>query len=161
VPKTDWKIEFFPYGEISAEKIDFSIDDHEFLIVFTPVTEINDENTLAQKSRSVGFSIPENSYDVKFDRRENFESDSFYAPPSVKMSFRQLNRLGLGIKQIMEFHYVIKNAAVYLVTAESFKLARYYDRLIAKHARTLQFEVIARIGEEGLDYAIKTTRYKG
>lgn len=28
MPKTDWKIELFSYGEISAERIDFSIDNH-------------------------------------------------------------------------------------------------------------------------------------
>ncbi len=137
----------------------FSIDGHDFLMVFTPVSEINDKETLAQKSEEVGFIIPDNSYDVKFDRTENFESGNFYTPPFSKMDLSQLNRL--GIKQIMEFHYSIKNAEVYLATAENFRLARYYERLIRIYAEQLQFEVVSGIGEEGLDYAIKTPKYKG
>jgi len=98
VPETDWKIELFRYGNIFAERIDFSIDGHDFLMVFTPVSEINDQETLAQKSEDVGFIIPDNSYDVKFDRIENFESGDFYASPSSGMDLSQLNRLGIGIK---------------------------------------------------------------
>jgi hypothetical protein len=124
VPKTDWKIEIFPYGKIWAERIDFSIDGHDFLMVFTPVSEINDQETLAQKSEDVGFIIPDNSYDVKFDRIENFESGDFYASPSSGMDLSQLNRLGIGITQIMEFHYSMKNTEVYFATAENYRLSR-------------------------------------
>ncbi|MDM8524942.1 hypothetical protein QUF80_16350 [Desulfococcaceae bacterium HSG8] len=84
--ETDWKIELFPYGEIWAERIDFSIGEHDFLMVFTPMSEISDEETLAQKSEDAGFIIPDNSYDVKFDRTENFGSGDFYAPPSSEMN---------------------------------------------------------------------------
>ncbi len=48
----------------------------------------------------------------------------------------------------------MKNAEVYFATAENVRLARYY-------AEQIQFEVITGIGEEGLDYAIKTPKYKG
>ncbi len=129
-------------------------------MVFTPVNEINDEETLAQKSEDVGFAIPDNSYDIKFDRKDNFESGDFYAASS-KMNLSQLNRLGSAIKKIIEFHYSLKNAEVYFATAHSFKLARYYDRLIDAYAAQLNFECISRIGEEGLDYVIKTGKYKG
>ena len=161
MPKTDWEIELFPYGEIWAERVDFSIDGHGFLMVFTPMSEISDEETLAKKSEEMGFIIPDNSYDVKFDRTENFESGDFYAPSSSKMDMSQLNRLGLGIRQIMEFHYSMKNTEAYFATAENRRLAQYYDRLARTYAEQLQFEVMARIGEEGLDYAIRTPKYKG
>jgi len=97
---------------------------------------------------------------VKFDRTENFESGDFYAPPSSKMNLSQLNRLGLGIKQIIEFHYSVKNTEAYFAAAENLRLARYYDRLVRTYAGQLQFEVVAGIGKEGLDYAIKTPKYK-
>lgn len=70
--ETEWQIEVFSYGEISAERIDFSIGRNDFLIVFTPISEINDEETLTQKAEEVGFIIPDNSYDVKFDRKGEF-----------------------------------------------------------------------------------------
>ncbi|MDM8524941.1 hypothetical protein QUF80_16345 [Desulfococcaceae bacterium HSG8] len=67
----------------------------------------------------------------------------------------------MGIKQIIEFHYSVKNTEAYFATAENLRLARYYDRLVRTYAGQLQFEVVAGIGEEGLDYAIRTPKYKG
>ncbi len=163
VSKTDWQIELLPYGEIVADRINFSIDENKFLIVFTPLDTINDESTLTQKAKDFGFTIPYNSFDVKFDRTENFESDNYYDSSNSKMNLSQLNRLGEEIKQIMIFHYSIKNTEVYFATTERIKLTSYYDRLVRKYANQCNFEVI-KIKEEGFDYAdyaFKTPKFKG
>lgn len=157
-----WELEVFPFGNFVSDRIDFSIDDHNFFMVFTPIKSFGEEY-LTWMTEIVGLNIPDNSYTIKFDRLENFESGDFYAPPSdifSKTDYKKLNRLGNGIRKLIKFHYSLKNTELYFASAESFEMKKYYDRLIRNESEHSEFEVISNIGEEGLDYAIKTPNYK-
>lgn len=164
MPRIDkWVLQAFPVGDINSQKIDFSIDDHDFVMIFTPVLESGDVQYLKERSADIGFSIPQNSYDVKFDRIENFQTGNLYAKPSLRysrMNFSKMSRLGHGIAKILDFHRETTNAEVYLATAEHTALKSYYDRLAKQHASRLKFNVTSELGSEGLDYAIKTENYK-
>jgi len=159
----NWDFIEFSVGDVYSHRIDFSIDDHEFLMTFTPVLSSGNREYLIERSKDVGFNIPDNSYDVKFDRLENFESDDFFSPPSTTFSFMcmaKLRRLGMAICQLLEFHAMAKDTEVYLASAENEGLKCFYDRLANRHAIRLEYDVIADLGEEGLDYAIKTSKFK-
>lgn len=160
IPKKEFQE--FPVGEIYSQRIDFSVDDHNFLMIFTPVLASGDEDYLNLRSQEVGFLIPKNSYDVKFDRAENFDSSDFYAPPTdgfSKIDFRKMARLGLGIKELLNLHLCTTKAEAYFAVAENPKLAIFYGRLARQYANGLQFEV-TQFGNGGLSYAIKTSNYR-
>ena len=158
----NWKFEDLPYGEVNSQRINFSIDDHNFFMVFTPVI-LNDSEYKYERELSAGFNIPDKSYDVKFDREENFESGNFYMPPSSEFSQMtpgKMKRLGTGVCKLMEFHCSITGAEVYFASAENEGLKQFYDRLANKHSDELEYKVTTGLGEEGLDYAIKTSKFK-
>lgn len=164
--KCAWEIQEFAYTEnIKSQRIDFSIDDHEFVIFFTPVFAFEDENSLIDRAKLIGFDPPRNSYDVKFDRIENFEECTYYQPPAKDSHFSVFNtskmrRLGAGLSELLLFHCNLTKAEAYFGVAENQKLKIYYDRLVKKYAYQLNFRVISNIGEEGLDYAIQTSYYQ-
>lgn len=158
----NWKFEDLPYGEFNSQRIDFSIDDHNFFMVFTPVILTNSEYKY-QRETLAGFSVPDKSYDIKFDREENFESGDFYMPPSSdfsQMTPGKMKRLGKGVCKLIEFHCSITGAEVYFASAENGGLKQFYDRLANKHSDELEYKVTTGLGEEGLDYAIKTSKFK-
>lgn len=157
-----WEFEEFPFGDIESQRIDFSVDDHDFFMIFTPVLSDDVEYTKERES-IVGFTIPSRSYDVKFDRVENFDSGEFYAPPSQTYSFMgpsKMKRLGSGVCQLIDFHCSMTGAEVYFASAENYGLKQFYDRLANKYAGELNYEVTTGLGDEGLDYAIKTSKFK-
>ncbi|NQZ10398.1 MAG: hypothetical protein HRT35_24865 [Algicola sp.] len=60
----EWKFEEFFCGDIRSQLLNFSIDDHEFVMVFTHLNEFNDDETITELSNKAGFAVPANSYDV-------------------------------------------------------------------------------------------------
>ena len=159
----EWKFELFPSDNTFTERIDFSIDDHNFLMVFTPFKNSFNEEYFLWLSENIGFDIPDDGYVIKFDRVENFETGDFFARPSddfSKFDLKKLNRLGKAIKEIIEFHCSLKNTEIYYASAQDFKMKKYYDRLIKKYSKYLNFEILSNLGEERLDYVIKTRNYK-
>jgi hypothetical protein len=77
--------------------------------------------------------VPPNSYDVKFDRVENFEAGDYYTGPSEQfnfMDFAKMRRLGLAIFEVLEFHLTTKEPKAYFASAENIRLKSFYDRLV-------------------------------
>ncbi len=155
-----WEFETFPVGDIESQRISFSIDDHDFFMIFTPLIE--DYEYIQDRALTAGFSIPDRSYDVKFDRAENFITGNFYSPPHktfTPMTPGKMKRLGLGIYQIINFHCTVSGAQVYFASAENRGLKKFYDRLAKRYADQLNYQVLTDLGDEGLDYAIKTSKF--
>ena len=158
----NWEFEEFPYGDIYSQRIDFSIDDHHFFMIFTPVIT-DDDDYIQDRQSEVEFCIPDRSYDVKFDRVENFENGDFYVPPGQEFSFMgpgKMRRLGSAVCQLIDFHCSVTGAQAYFASAENLGLKQFYDRLANNYASELNYEVTTGLGEEGLDYAIKTSKFK-
>lgn len=158
----EWDFEEFVCGDIRTQLFNFSIDDHDFVMIFTHLKEFNDDDSIAELSDKAGFDVPANSYDVKFDRVENFDSGDYYSQPSEQFSFMdfgKMRRLGLAIYQVMEFHMTTKEPQAYFASAENIRLKWFYDRLVKQYADRLNLQVVSNLGEEGLDYAIKTSKY--
>ena len=158
----EWAFEEIISGEIRSQLINFSIDDHDFVMIFTQLNEFSDNESIAELSSKAGFDVPANSYDVKFDRIENFDSGDYYSRPSERfsfMDFAKMRRLGLAIYQVLEFHITTKEPQAYFASAENIGLKWFYDRLVKQYADRLNLQVISDLGEEGLDYAIKTSKY--
>ena len=164
MPKiSKWAFTEYVFGDIHSQRIAFSIDDHDFYMLFTPLNQTSDDSTIIERSEAVGFEIPIDSFDVKFDRVENFESDQFYQLPAdtfTIMDFSKMKRLGLAICQLLEFHTVATGAQAYFASAASVELKHFYDRLVRQHANRLNYTIHSGLGEEGLDYAIKTPKFK-
>ncbi|EJL6392595.1 hypothetical protein NMR79_004061, partial [Vibrio vulnificus] len=114
----------------------------------------------SEKAKELGIDYRENSYEVKFDLKENFESDRFFVRPEAALSVSGMRELGRIIKDLLEFHYRNSNAEAYVCVAESKKLKRFYDRLAKLYTEELKFEVRMNLGEEGLGYEITTPSYK-
>lgn len=112
------------------------------------------------KARELGIEYRENSYEVKFDLRCNFESDDFFAPPTNATDAASIKKLGDTVVDLLQFHYTNSDAEAYLCIASTQKLKRFYDRLAKKYATALNFQVINGLGEEGLGYELKTPSYK-
>ncbi|NHB98813.1 hypothetical protein [Photorhabdus stackebrandtii] len=150
-------------GEIQYHRLDFSIEDHDFVMIFSDV-EISDVEYLQMRSEEVGFSIPERCYDVKFDRLENFDSGDFYAPPPPdaifsKLGYQGLMRLGKAFSEIIGLHYQLYDAKAYFAMAETRKLKSFYDRILQQPNVGVPYEIIINLGEMRRGYAIKTPSF--
>lgn len=163
MPKvSNWAFTEYVISNIHSQRISFSVDDHQFYMLFTPVLESGDDQSVLQRGKDIGFVIPPLSFDVKFDRVENFESDQYYQLPSNNfsmMDFSKMRRLGVAICQLLEFHTTVTGAQVYFASAASIELKHFYDRLVRQHAHRLNYTIYTGLGEEELDYAIKTPKY--
>ncbi|WP_273765873.1 hypothetical protein [Aeromonas hydrophila] len=160
----EWKFEAFAIGELTAQKISFSIDAHEYLMLFSPVAATyGDGAALEDKQNAFGMVFPPHSFEMKFDREDNFLADNLFAPPSDReklLTYRQLSRLGNAINKILAFHMSTTSAQLYIAIAENSKLKSFYDGLAKKHAQTLNCTVLNNLGEEGLSYAIRTPHFQ-
>jgi len=161
------------YGS-EVELIDFSVNDHNFTMVFYSLEEPGKKEHLDSYSDDYGFDIPINSYVVKFDRKENIvkflseegaDSDLFTRPSDEfsKIGFRELRILWMKIIETIVYHYSEKKPETYLALAHNNSLKNFYDYFIKKYIQDTQdmgFDVISNTGGGGLGYAIKTPRYK-
>lgn len=148
------------HGEFLCHRFDFTIGDHEFLVIFSPV-DVTDEEYQAFRSEEVGFSVPEGSYYVKFDRVDNFDSGDFYARPEEGygrgMAF--LNELSYALTHIISLHCCTYQAKAYLLVAEDIRLKTYYDRILQRRFDEVLYKVTTDLGDEGKGYALKTRYY--
>ncbi|MEH8198247.1 hypothetical protein [Aeromonas allosaccharophila] len=160
----EWKFEAFAIGDLTAQKISFSIDEHDYLMMFSPVaTTYDDGVALEEKQAEFGMVFPANAFEMKFDREDNFIAGDLFVPPSDRekqLSYKQLSRLGNAINQILAFHMSTTSAQLYLAIAENPKLRSFYNGLAKKHAHTLNCSVTSNLGEEGLGYAIRTPHFQ-
>ncbi|MCS3458574.1 hypothetical protein [Aeromonas sp. BIGb0445] len=158
----EWNLETFAFGALTAQKISFSIDHHDYIMVFSPVAATYGD-TIGDKEAEFGMTFPANTFEMKFDRQDNFEEENFFVPPSAsedRLAHSQLNRLGNAISQILDFHMSTTSAQLYIAIAENPKLKTFYARLAKKHAQPLNCTVSKDIGEEGLGYAIRTPHFQ-
>ncbi|PWV83871.1 hypothetical protein C7423_11341 [Pantoea ananatis] len=148
----------FDHNGLTAQRYDFSIETHNFVVIFSEVIT-DDPEYHALRSEEAGFRIPKNCYDVKFDRLENFESEEFYAPPPKGKGSRRFNfslELADALETIITVHHNIYKAKAYLAVADTPKLKRFYDRVLQKAPDDVICEVKAELGEGGMGYVLKT-----
>ncbi len=129
-------------------------------MLFSKVDTIRDETTIHEKAEELGLEYRSNSYDIKFDLKENFMSDCYYTAPAQQLSVGSVKALGETIKNLLNFHYLNSNSEAYYCVAENHKLKCFYDRLADKYQKELNFNVAKNLGEEGLGYEITTPSYK-
>lgn len=127
---------------------------------FNRIDAFRSQEMITEKITELGLNYRENSYDVKFDLKVNFESDKYYTPPVQSITLKGLRELESIIIDLINFHHNISNAEIYICVAENYKLKWFYDRLVKMYSDELNFKVRADIGEEGLGYEIRTTSYK-
>jgi len=99
-------------------------------VIFSPL-DISDAEYHQYRSEEVGFNIPTNFFDVKFDRQENFDRGNVYQPPAPAECSRRrrfTDELAEALAKSIEKHYI--RLRLILVTAENDKLKRYYDRIL-------------------------------
>lgn len=150
--------EFSLDNGLFAHLFKFSVQRHRFILIFSPVDVTNGEYHQF-RSEEVGFALPADCYDVKFDRQENFDSGNFYAPPAPGSSARDFgfaNELAEALKTIIQLHYATYQAKAYLAVAENDKLKRYYDRILQSVPGDIVYDLIKDFGVEGRGYACKT-----
>ncbi|OPJ90881.1 hypothetical protein B1H39_24120 [Serratia marcescens] len=148
----------FPHGDYIAHRFDFKIDDQQFLVIFAEINT-NDLGYHAYRCEEVGFNIPSRCYDVKFDRLENFENETFYQPPSPEAVCWRLDfsrELAEALETVITLHHNIYQARAYIAVAETKKLKRFYDRVLQTIPDDVIYEYRAELGEGGLGYALKT-----
>jgi hypothetical protein len=161
----EWRLESFDYGSLPAQKIDFAIDDHRFVMFFSCVSDTYADSgeCLAQKQEAFGMGeFPNGTYEIKFDRVENFETGEFFERQEAgfsPMTYGRMRRLSAAIVQIVRYHMDTVGAKLYLAVAESDKLKSFYDRLAIKPAHVLGCTVSKDLGDERLGYAIKTPSF--
>lgn len=157
---TKWLLRDFKIGDIPCKLIEFSIYGNEYMMLFSRPNAIRTPELLGDKEVELGVALRENSFEVKFDLRCNFESDNFFVPPEIATDVKSIKELGKTVVELLYFHYSNSDAEIYFCVASTHKLKRFYDRLANKYAAELNFEVINGLGEEGLGYEIKTPSYK-
>lgn len=148
----------FPQGRFLNHLYKFSIDDHYFIVIFSPV-DTEDEEYHRYRSEEVGFNIPEKSFDIKFDRQENFDSGDFYKPPAPAQCSRRrrfTDELSEALQTIIKKHYYTYQAKVYLAVAENDKLKRFYHRILQNVDTDVVYQLTKEIGEEERGYVIQT-----
>lgn len=157
---SSWILQDFDIGDISCQIIEFSIEEHEYVMVFNRVDATRTEEVIYEKAEELGIEYRFNSYEVKFDLKANFDADTFFEKPQYSVSVKGMRELGHAIKDLLEFHYRNSNAEAYICVAESAKLKRFYDRLAKIYSEELQFTVKTDLGDEGFGYEIETPSYK-
>lgn len=157
---SNWVLEDFECGDISCQIIEFYIQGFVYVMLFNRVDAARSEEVISEKAEELGIDYRENSYEVKFDTRANFDSSNFFSKPNETLTSTQVRELGFTIKELLDFHYRNSNAEAYVCVAESQGLKRFYDRLAKSYAEELNFSVRANLGEEGLGYEITTPSYK-
>ena len=148
----------FDHGSFTAHKFQFSIDQCEFVVIFNPV-DISVGEYHEFRNDEVGFQIPDNCYDVKFDRKDNFDNGTYYKPPTKEQTSRCLTfgkRLSRALVHIISLHYSTYNAKAYFAVAESDKLKRFYDRILHEPFDNVLLSIDTDCGEGGMGYAFKT-----
>ncbi|MBU9832385.1 hypothetical protein J1779_20850 [Rahnella sp. FC061912-K] len=148
----------FLHGEYIAHLYNFSVDDHFFIMVFTEI-DINDINYHAFRNEEAGFHIPAHCFDVKFDRVDNFENETYFQPPpkgkcSRKYSFP--GDLSENIERIITLHLTTYKARAYFAVAETQKLKRYYDRVLQQRTDHIVYKATNGHGEKGMGYVLRT-----
>jgi hypothetical protein len=157
---TSWILQDFDVCDISCQIIEFSVEGHIYVMLFNRVDATRTQDMISDKADELGIEYRENSYEVKFDLKDNFESDRFFERPKSTISVTGMRMLGGTIIELLDFHYRNSNAEAYVCVAESKKLKRFYDRLAKRHAERLNFKVKKHLGDEGLGYEITTPSYK-
>lgn len=159
-PLSNWILQDFTLeGDIPCQIIEFFIDEQLYMMLFNKVNAIRDDNIITEKADELNIDYRNNSYEVKFDLKENFESDNFFKKPRSNLSIANMRKLGRLIKDLLEFHYRNSDANAYFCVAENPKLKRFYDRLAKIYTDELNFIVRTNLGEEGLGYEIRTPSY--
>lgn len=157
---TSWILQDFDIGTIPCQIIEFSVEGHIYIMLFNRVDATKTQDMISDKADELGIEYRENSYEVKFDLKDNFESDRFFEKPESTMSVTGMRTLGGIIIDLLDFHYRHSHAEVYFCVAESKKLKRFYDRLAKQYTEKLDFRVKMNLGDEGLGYEITTPSYK-
>ncbi|WP_213991648.1 hypothetical protein [Sodalis sp. dw_96] len=148
----------FHCGDMICHRYDFIVQGCEFLIIFSLV-DIRDEDYHQYRCQEVGFNIPANSYDIKFDRLDNYISNTFYAPPlkgAGLYGLGFLHELTHRLKNIITLHYNIYATKTYFAVAENQRLKRFYHRILQRSFDDVIYEVSTDLGEGGKGYAVKT-----
>ncbi len=161
VKLSGWVINSFDTGSGICQLIDFEVAGNEYVMIFSPPEMMTDSDEIRRKEEKYGLEYRENSFEVKFDLKDNFDTGAFYAPSGKSLSFGDMMKLGRIIKELLNFHYGNSDAEVYLVLAESAALSSFYDRLAKRYADELNFDISNGLGKEGLFYEIRTPSYKG
>jgi len=148
----------FPYGEFTAHRFDFDINGQVFLVFFA---EVDTDNTdyITNRSDEVGFSISPNCFDVKFDRKENFDNDNYYSiPPKSERRWSPAfsRKLEEALTHIITLHINTYEAKCYFFTAETLKLKRFYDRILQQQMPSVLSGIDMNLGDNGRGYVLKT-----
>ncbi len=155
-----WTLQDFSYGDIPLQLVEFSIAEQSYLMVFNRIDAMYEADDIVYKSQELGIEYREQSYNVKFDLRSNFDNDTYYQKPDIQLTVGSMKELGRTIRDLLKFHYANSNAEAYYFVAEDTKLKRFYDRLATFYADELNFTVVKDLGEEGLGYEITTPSYQ-
>ncbi len=156
------QFEEFQHGAFTAHIYRFSIENHRFVVVFSPI-DITNHDYHEFRSEEVGFSVPDRCYDVKFDREENFENDTFYEPPPPGQCSKRYGfqfELAEALETIITLHHCIYRTKAYFAVAENDKLKRYYDRILQTPPGDVVYEVLQGYGEGGRGYVLKTRYFR-
>ncbi|HDZ8964820.1 TPA: hypothetical protein RUX96_001754 [Aeromonas dhakensis] len=150
-------------GGIPYQLLHFSIDQVDFVAVFASI-DTSDAEYSAFRAAEVGFQVPGDSYDIKFDTLENYNNGTFYAAPGDDGAFRLLGftglrRLSAALRTCVDLHYRTYGAKLYIAVAENARLVKFYDRLVCKTTTVIDYEVINNLGQDGTAYAIKTPSF--
>ncbi|AWB65456.1 hypothetical protein C2869_02950 [Saccharobesus litoralis] len=156
----DWILQDFNAGEINCQIIEFKVSEISYVMLFNRIDATRDQNAIDEKAAELGLEYRENSYEIKFDLKDNFDNDNYFAPRIENFTIVEMRFLGRTVRDLIEFHYRNTNAEAYLFAAENDKLKRYYDGLAKKYSGELNFKVVDNLGEEELGYEITTPSYK-
>jgi len=151
-----WTIKDFKYGEIQCEIIEFSLDNNDYIMIFNRINEAQDNEAIDDKNEELNIQIKNNSYQVKFDTKFNFDNDCYYQKPKNTLSLSQLKNLGKTLIDLLHYHFEHSRAEAYLFVAENDKLKRFYDNLAKEHKDRLKFKLMKNLGKEGYGYELTT-----
>ncbi|WP_235896913.1 hypothetical protein [Yersinia thracica] len=76
-------------------------------MIFSEVLMLESGGTSNFSNEDVGFIIPADTYEVKFDRAENFHNDRFFKLPTSqysRLNYKGLMRLGCALNLLIMNH---------------------------------------------------------
>lgn len=144
-----------PFGASDAEMIEFQVNSVDYVTIFAHADDYLDGYTKEQIEEKIGFELPGETYQFKFDTLVNLEKEDYFAPfSSPRHKPKHIHELGRDLEASLRIHREARSAEAYYVFAVSGSLYQFYGQMLKDKAPEYGFRLYEGVGEEGLGYVI-------
>ncbi len=144
-----------PIENVDAEMIEFEVNSIDYVSFFAHASDYLDIHTKEQLEEQIGFDLPDETYQFKFDTLENVTAEKFFytfTPPIHKP--KHIRELGNDLESCIKIHREQRGVEAYYVFAVRKNLYKFYGRILKRKELEYGYRIFEGLGEEGLGYVV-------